>query len=586
MSSVSTPHLIRRGGVYYFRKAVPTALLDLFGTRELKYSLKTSDRQLANIRCRMFSNIFEQLVRGIERMSGINPEQVKQLVRDYFVQQWQKTNDDYWMIARDTVLDKIDEADNSVEKIAELREELASNQFSNYTHHVAQDIIKTAGLKINVGHDEFTEVCQGILRAHIQARTILIAKLKGMHESAYPADRLFSDLNDPGLPRIETDASTAPATINASELQNAINAYIERVTFEGMGAKGINEKKRTLSWLIELLDGPKRTLPSITPDDIRSVRHVIERLPKSFSIRDAYKGKPLKELAALGLPEAERVDNATAVKQFNAVGTFFKWTQEEGLLGDKASPALGITLRAIKGKGKKRKPFDEAQLQQIFSGPLYRGCASENRRNQTGKLILRDSYYWIPLVGLFSGMRLGEIVQLRVSDIRQNGEISYFCINKGEDDGSDDKRLKTDSSERQVPVHAFLLKAGFLEYVADAKKRNAAGRIFADIEPGKNGYYSHNFSKWFSRHLELIGAKTKRTSFHSLRHTFTDATRIAQLEDSTRKALLGHADQDVTQRYGSSPSAASLNAPLQKLNYPIDLQHIIEAQLSEKQKLS
>lgn len=44
------------------------------------------------------------------------------------------------------------------------------------------------------------------------------------------------------------------------------------------------------------------------------------------------------------------------------------------------------------------------------------------------------------------------------------------------------------------------MQLGLLEFV---EKRLAGGddkRLFADIEPGANGEYSHYFSKWFTRY--------------------------------------------------------------------------------------
>lgn len=68
--------------------------------------------------------------------------------------------------------------------------------------------------------------------------------------------------------------------------------------------------------------------------------------------------------------------------------------------------------------------------------------------------------YWIPLVGLYSGMRQGEICQLYVDDIQQYDDIWCFNVND-----SGDKRVKNLASKRIVPVHPNLIKIGFLDYV-------------------------------------------------------------------------------------------------------------------------
>lgn len=96
----SSAHLLRRADTYYFRRAIPLQLLEKFGRRELKFSLKTMDRDIANIRCRHFTNMFDLLIRGIEQMGDVTREQIKELVRTYFLRQWQKANDDYWCVKR------------------------------------------------------------------------------------------------------------------------------------------------------------------------------------------------------------------------------------------------------------------------------------------------------------------------------------------------------------------------------------------------------------------------------------------------------------------------------------------------------
>ena len=169
-------------------------------------------------------------------------------------------------------------------------------------------------------------------------------------------------------------------------------------------------------------------------------------------------------------------------------------------------------------------------------------------------------------------MRLGEIVQLLVSDVRQEDDISFFEVSKGEDD---DKNLKTASSQRAIPIHPELVKMGFLDYVEGQRKKTPQGRIFSEIKVGANGYFSHNFSKWFGRYLKQVEVKTAKTSFHSFRHNFKDGLRNAGSEDSRQNALMGHSDGSVPSTYGTGYSPKVLNDDLQKIEYPsLDLSHL------------
>jgi integrase len=163
-------------------------------------------------------------------------------------------------------------------------------------------------------------------------------------------------------------------------------------------------------------------------------------------------------------------------------------------------------------------------------------------------------------------MRLGEIIQLWVSDVRQEDGIAYLDVNQ---DG-DGKSLKNAASRRKVPLHADLLALGFADYV---KSIRLAGhqRLFHDAPVTAAGSLVDIFSKRFSRYLKAIGIKHKRLSFHSLRHTFIDqAARQARLPDHLIKALVGHADHTVTfGTYGGRLSIAELEEAQAKINFSI-----------------
>ena len=69
--------------------------------------------------------------------------------------------------------------------------------------------------------------------------------------------------------------------------------------------------------------------------------------------------------------------------------------------------------------------------------------------------------YWIPLIGMLSGLRLNEISPLYLDEIKEIDGITCFDINNDQD-----KMLKTRSSKRMVPIHPALIHLGLLEYAA------------------------------------------------------------------------------------------------------------------------
>ncbi len=99
-------------------------------------------------------------------------------------------------------------------------------------------------------------------------------------------------------------------------------------------------------------------------------------------------------------------------------------------------------------------------------------------------------------------------------------------MTKTEGDG---EKVKTQSSFRRVPIHRALIELGFLAFVAKAKPK---GRLFPDIEPGADGYFSYNFSKWWGRYSRHVGFWEVKTTFHSFRHTFIDGMRNAKVPEA------------------------------------------------------
>jgi hypothetical protein len=82
------------------------------------------------------------------------------------------------------------------------------------------------------------------------------------------------------------------------------------------------------------------------------------------------------------------------------------WASNEGYI-DKV-PGAGVKVAGV-GKlvpGEQRDPYSEDQLKQMFSSPLYTGHKSAVVRHKPGTLLIRDGKFWVPLIALYSGMRM------------------------------------------------------------------------------------------------------------------------------------------------------------------------------------
>jgi integrase len=93
------------------------------------------------------------------------------------------------------------------------------------------------------------------------------------------------------------------------------------------------------------------------------------------------------------------------------------------------NPASGLSVIDPVRDRDKRLPFSVNQVQRIFNAPLYRGCENDGAGYaRPGPNRPRRHRFWIPLIGLYSGMRLNEICQMDVADIQTIEGITCFQV--------------------------------------------------------------------------------------------------------------------------------------------------------------
>ncbi|QJP14817.1 hypothetical protein G3545_14880 [Starkeya sp. ORNL1] len=65
-------------------------------------------------------------------------------------------------------------------------------------------------------------------------------------------------------------------------------------------------------------------------------------------------------------------------------------------------------------------PGTDEQFDQLVSSSLLHLCAAGKREHERGSVAMRDWHYWIPLIGLHTGARLGEIAQMHAAEVRKH----------------------------------------------------------------------------------------------------------------------------------------------------------------------
>lgn len=220
-------------------------------------------------------------------------------------------------------------------------------------------------------------------------------------------------------------------------------------------------------------------------------------------------------------------------------------------------------LHDVRSEHARRLPFKPADLKAIFGSSMY----AETVGSSSWK-------YWGPLLGLYHGLRLGEVCQLNPEDISQTGDVWCVNITASVQRGIPDKKLKTQHSDRLLPMHPVLVRLGLPEFAAS---RPETEKLFPDVAIGRDGHYSSVASKAFRRMLDDCGLKGSKETFHSFRHNFTSAMEDAGLSSSTQDWLGGWAGTTKSERkrYRSRPGVADLKPSMERVTYP-ELDPVIE----------
>jgi integrase len=317
-----------------------------------------------------------------------------------------------------------------------------------------------------------------------------------------------------------------------------------------------------------------RQVDGVTFKDIQLALPVYRQKPP-------FKGLTLAEAAkkATGLrARGEKVDLLNPITIGDKIGTvslFFAWAKARD--GSVVNPVADLRMQRAKNKrkAKKRHPWTVDELNRMFAAPIYTGCRSERYWQESGGVVLRQSAkYWVPLIALFSGMRLGEIVQLQITDVKCLDAIEYFDVtpltinpNDNEAEGLEEKSLKTAASRRGIPIHQTLFDLGFGDFL-EVRRASGEKRLFPDYERAKDDEsWSKQFSKYFKRFRESIGVTRRGVKFHSLRHNAEDALRNADVRKEVRDAIQGHGETGVSREYGSGYYVKTLNEAVQKIEY-------------------
>jgi integrase len=316
-------------------------------------------------------------------------------------------------------------------------------------------------------------------------------------------------------------------------------------------------------------DGPLKTVPA-------KANH----LPKL--IKKATMPATVEALRVAGL-DWPVLRPAMQTERMQWLVRLFTWLHEKDYLTVNLAASVrgekGITRTQFKAQQREdlgddaRGPFTPAELMAIFSTPTYRNGSGAHvmRKNERW----RPFEYWLPLLGLFCGLRIREACQLWLNDVLNLDGFWVLDINEDKPD----KSLKTLDSRRIVPLHPVLIEAGFVQW-CDALRAAGYRRVFPELTYSKgDAAYAKEGKRTMSAMLLGLGMpRDGKKVFHCLRHNANDA--LARVSDAAgmdehmrrfaRYQLMGHKPgDDINTKHYTSASTAEKVAMIEAMKFGI-----------------
>lgn len=235
-------------------------------------------------------------------------------------------------------------------------------------------------------------------------------------------------------------------------------------------------------------------------------------------------------------------DKPVAELTYNDAIEYSEWWRrrvvEDEVAAKTANKDMGQLSRMLKDMSIRRR----LNLPDIFKGLHLRGEADKTRSPYDPTFIqtrllggaldgLNEEARFVLYVMIETGLHPSEIVNLRAPTIILNAAVPHVRII------ADGRRLKTDDSEREIPLVGVALEALKLWPSGFPKYRDNATTLSATV----NKYMTENGLR-----------PSKDHSVYSLRHSFRDRLVAVEAPDSLIDSLMGH--KTYKPKYGKGPS--------------------------------
>jgi len=538
-------HLLRRGRRYYFRRRVPSDLVKVLGRKEIIKSLRVScPRQAARLALGM-SLLFEEFFDGLRNMES---------KKDWDAEEQQRKKD----------------FEELKRRMAERRQRgtAGSEEKLIWTLDSSTDI----PLPKRLGGDFDTPA--------LEYRVDLFEVAREWSKEAGEAKDQALEAGTALANVINGSHQASATTRDTSEDVPTISEFLHKFIAERQGQWDESAKRHNTNYIRlfqKIIDD--KPLSDFTREDIVEYVRTLQLIHKNYG--KSSKDTDLDLDSILLYSEGKQPFNITTLKKHvrcvKALFTTANRYLENQINIEKLFGA--VQFRKDAPKPQQRKPWTIEDLNMLFATPIWTGTSAQKAslRYRKGRKVFKDAYWWLPVVAIFTGMRLEEICQLQKGDWKttKNG-FAYLAVAEGEG-----RRLKTDSSIRDVPVHPTLASLGFGELFTGS---SPADRVFPELCPcGPQGKFGYQYSQDFTVYRRQTGLYEELKDFHSFRHTFATHLRRSIKDVLMVGEIVGHETKQIETETYTHPSVEDKFAAISKLDYEkegLEIGHLFPSRAS------
>ena len=286
-------------------------------------------------------------------------------------------------------------------------------------------------------------------------------------------------------------------------LKDAFDEFLKYKKDENLSEASIKSYKTFYKYLL-FYSGEEKLIHSFNNSFFKEIQHAIRQLPQKIFLMT--KNKNINDvLDDIKDTEYPKLSNKYINTMFAFFGNLFKYFEYRSYIVENP-----VSFLVLKEKTNTKLPFDIVDLQVL----TRRNTAKDN-----------DIVDYMKM-GMYTGMRISEIVELKKSNI--NFEHNIINITKS----------KTKSGIRIIPIHNQILEIIKTRY-------DNSENTFIFSEDGN----VNQKTKQIAKSVRLF-VKDKNKTFHSTRKNFAQKLYELQqknlIQENTIKSVLGHSNTNIS----------------------------------------